>query len=332
MNDAIGDTMLEKYLRMFANLGTAKSRKLWTALTCHQAPHKPFVLLSVMDVIVQGQITKNLIEPSLELVETFNLYWNRIMPVGSKGNMAYPFPRLKDDGFWHLIPNPGFEAKIDMDFSSMSRLREVCAGARIDDELFELLMQPESRQRLMMALIDTYFAPEIRLALIEQGTVNPAAYEYSKGLLSHGGAAESALRWEAPEESETAVRIRDQGFRKAIVTIYDHRCALCGIRMLTPDGHTVVEAAHIKPWSESQDDRPTDGLSLCRLCHWSFDEGLMSVGVKYEELVSKRVQTEQNLPGHILTLRDRRIFTPDENEYWPAQENFNHHRAKRFLG
>jgi hypothetical protein len=80
--------------------------------------------------------------------------------------------------------------------------------------------------------------------------------------------------------------------------------------MLTPDGHTVAEAAHIMPWSESHDDKPSNGLSLCRLCHWSFDEGLMSVGVKYEVLVSKRVQTEHNLPGHILTLRDRPIFTP----------------------
>jgi len=67
----------EKYLRMFASLRTDKNRKLWTALTCHQAPHKPFVLLSVMDLIVQGQITKNFVETSLELVETFNLYWIR---------------------------------------------------------------------------------------------------------------------------------------------------------------------------------------------------------------------------------------------------------------
>jgi putative restriction endonuclease len=323
--------MLEKYLRMFADLRTDKNRTRWSALTCFQAPHKPFVLLSVMDLMVQGQITKNFIEPSLELVETFNLYWSRIMPVGTKGNMAYPFPRLKNDGFWHLVPNPGFETKIDMDFSSMSRLREVCAGAKLDDELFALLMQPEPRQQLKMALIDTYFAPESRLALIEQGTVNVAAYEYGRGLLSHGEAAEAALRWEAPEESETAVRIRDQGFRKAIVTIYDHRCALCGIRMLTPDGHTVVEAAHIKPWSESHDDLPTNGLSLCRLCHWSFDEGLMSVGFKYEVLVSGRVQTEHNLPGHILTLRDRPIFTPTEDQYWPDQDNLDHHRKRKFL-
>jgi putative restriction endonuclease len=156
--------------------------------------------------------------------------------------------------------------------------------------------------------------------------------EYSKGLLSHGEAAEAGLRWAEQEESDTFVRIRDQGFRKAIVSIYDHRCALCGIRMLTPDGHTVVEAAHIKPWSESHDDKPTNGLSLCRLCHWSFDEGLMSVGAKYEVLVSRRVQTEHNLPGHILTLRDRSIFTPTEDHYWPAQDNLDHHRTKRFLG
>jgi putative restriction endonuclease len=96
--------------------------------------------------------------------------------------------------------------------------------------------------------------------------------------------------------------------------------------MLTPEGHTVVEAAHVKPWSESYDDMPTNGMALCRLCHWSFDEGLMSVGEKYEVLVSKRVQVEQNLPGHILTLRDRSIFTPEKDQFWPAQENLEWHR------
>jgi putative restriction endonuclease len=91
------------------------------------------------------------------------------------------------------------------------------------------------------------------------------------------------------------------------------------------------KSSDIKPWSERQDNKPSNGLSLCCLCHWSFDEGLMSVGAKYEVLVSRRVQTEQNLPGHILTLRDRPIFTPTEDQYWPAQENLDHHREKRLL-
>jgi putative restriction endonuclease len=320
--------MLERYLQMFANLRTDRNRKRWSALTCFQAPHKPFVLLSVMDLIAQGQITNSFIEPSLELLDTFNLYWAAIMPLGTKGNMAYPFPRLKSDGFWHLVPNPGFETKIDMDFSSMSRLRQVCAGAKMDDELFGYLCNPETREHLRAVLINTYFVPEIRPLVEKQGKINYDAYKYSQTLLKM---AEPEVPYGEGKEEDFQQKVRDQGFRKAIVSLYEHRCALCGIRMLTPEGHTVVEAAHIKPWSEGHDDRPTNGLALCRLCHWSFDEGLMSVGVKYEVLVSKRVQIEQNLPGHILTLRDRHIFTPSEDHYWPAQDNFDYHRSKTFL-
>ena len=73
-------------------------------------------------------------------------------------------------------------------------------------------------------------------------------------------------------------------------------------------------------------------MALCRLCHWSFDEGIMSVGEHYQVLVSREVQLEHNLPGHILTLRDRNIFTPEQENFWPAQENLGWHRRKYFRG
>jgi putative restriction endonuclease len=190
-------------------------------------------------------------------------------------------------------------------------------GAKMDDELFGYLCNPETRERLRAVLINTHFVPEVRPLVEKQGKINYNAYQYSQTLLKM--AEPEGQYGEGRGEDDFHEKVRDQGFRKAIVSLYEHRCALCGIRMLTPDGHTVVEAAHIKPWSEGHDDRPTNGLALCRLCHWSFDEGLMSVGVKYEVMVSKRVQIESNLPGHILTLRDRHIFTPTEDQYWPAQ-------------
>lgn len=84
-------------------------------------------------------------------------------------------------------------------------------------------------------------------------------------------------------------------------------CAMCGIRMITPDGHTILEAAHIKPWALSRDDLPTNGLALCRLCHWSFDEGLMRVGKDYEVLVSKQAKNDPNIPGPIMTLQTGRF-------------------------
>ena len=125
--------MIDEFIQRFSHLRTDKNRKRWSELTTHQAPHKPFLLMSIMDLIEQGQITKNFIEPSFELLDTFNGYWQAVMPVGSKTSMAYPFPRLKTDGFWHLLPNPGYESKIDIDFSSMTRLRQACAGAKMDE-------------------------------------------------------------------------------------------------------------------------------------------------------------------------------------------------------
>ena len=80
--------MLEKYLQMLAKLRTDKGRDRYPAITCHHAPHKPVLLLSMIDLVAQGRITENLIEPSYELVDTFNTYWATIMPPGSKTSMA----------------------------------------------------------------------------------------------------------------------------------------------------------------------------------------------------------------------------------------------------
>jgi len=42
---------LSQYLKSFSRLRTDKNRKRWSALTTYQAPHKPFLLLSIMDLI-----------------------------------------------------------------------------------------------------------------------------------------------------------------------------------------------------------------------------------------------------------------------------------------
>lgn len=320
---------LDNYLKKFSNLRTDKNRKRWSNITNYQAPHKPFLLLSVMDHFAQGEISENFIEPSIELIDTFNIYWSSIMPLGSKGNMAYPFPRLHNDNVWKLVPTPDGKGRINIEsIFSMIKLRKVCIGAKFGEGLFKLMIKPGTREQLRAALINTYFAEDIRPKVVECGTVNIKAYEYSKELLRE--AKDIKKSWDKIDKDEKSERVRDQGFRKAIVTLYEHRCALCGIRMLTPEGHTIVEAAHVKPWSESHDDLPTNGMALCRLCHWSFDEGLMSVGTKYEVLVSKAVNMDRNYPGHILTLSDRNIIKPEKIDFWPDQKNLEWHRGKVF--
>ncbi|MBW1851485.1 MAG: hypothetical protein JRF71_16920 [Deltaproteobacteria bacterium] len=73
---------IDDHIAKSSSLRTDKDQNRWSALTTHQAPHKLFVLLSVMDLMAEGIITKNFIEPSLELRDTFNRYWAGIMPTG----------------------------------------------------------------------------------------------------------------------------------------------------------------------------------------------------------------------------------------------------------
>ncbi|MFC1857661.1 HNH endonuclease [Thermodesulfobacteriota bacterium] len=320
--------MLVRYLQKFSTLRTDKGRNRYPTTTNHRAPHKPLLLLSVMDLLAQGAIKDNFIEPSFDLADTWNGYWNAIMPIGRQSTMAYPFERLKSDGFWHLVANPGYETKRPYNASSVTALQRYYAGAQFDDELFALLCIKKSREQLRAVLIETYFTKEIRPVLIEQGVVNLQSDRYGKKLLR---VAEQQAPFGEKLKKESRDKVRDQGFRKVIVTLYEHRCSLCGLRMITPEGYTAVDASHIKPWSESHDDRPTNGMALCKLCHWSFDKGLMSIGKDYEVLISRSVRTEKNILGHTLTLMDRPIFKPRKEKFWPTQDNLTWHRKQVFL-
>ena len=319
---------IDCYLQMFSSLRTDRNRKRWSVFTGFQAPHKPLLLLSILDLIAAKIITRNFIEPSLELVETFNDYWNKIMPLGTTASMSYPFYHLRSASFWQLISQPRYEDQGGRTVSSVKRLKKLYHGAKFAKDLFPLLLRETSREKFRSALVSTYFDSAIQPVLLELSVFNYESEFYSQRLLMTGECPPQCIaNTSAPE---TKQRVRDQGFRKAIVKLYEHRCAICGIRMLTPEGHTIVEAAHIVPWSQSHNDKPQNGMALCRLCHWSFDEGLMSVGREYEVMISRAVRKDNNFPGHMETLTDRTIFKPQSRDYWPDQNNLDIHRNKTF--
>jgi putative restriction endonuclease len=319
--------MTTDYIERFANLRTDASPARWAAATRHRAPHKPLLLLAIMDLFAQGTITFNLIELTPDLGVLFTLYWARVMPPDQHGNLALPFFHLKSDGFWHLVSHPGKDSILAAarQIRSVNQLRDTILGAQLDDDLYTLLCVEESRDLLRAVLIETYFAPEMQLALVEQGAINIEAFRYSQALLEH--ARTQKVRERAVDEARYRPTARDQGFRHAVITAYDHRCALCGIRMLTPDGHTAVDAAHIVPWSVSHNDDPRNGMALCRLCHWTFDEGLVGVSSQYVVITSTQLAAAHNVPGHLVTLDGRGIIGPFEQYLWPDLDALSwHHR------
>ena len=240
--------MHTNYYHAFTHLHTATGRTHWGAATRHRAPNKPLLLLTVIDLFAQGLITANLIEASDDLIDLFGLYWALVMPLDRRGNLAMPFFHLRSEGFWQLVPRPGQEAALAAvkSISALAQLHALLLGARLDDELYTLLGTADGRAQLRGALIDSYFAPELHAPLSAQAVTNQAAFQYSLTLVEE---AKSGKRLQEPLMPYTTIPpiVRDQGFRRAVVTAYTHRCAFCGIRMRTIDGHTAVDAAHIIP-------------------------------------------------------------------------------------
>ena len=101
------DETITFYSQRFAHLHTDSSSKRWSAATKNRAPHKPLLLLAVIDLFAEGYITSNIIELTPDLGEMFTLYWSRVMPPDRKGNLALPFFHLRSDGFWHLVAQAG---------------------------------------------------------------------------------------------------------------------------------------------------------------------------------------------------------------------------------
>lgn len=321
----------EFYVQRFKKLKVDRTHLQWNEATRFGAPYKPLLLLTVFDLVEEGIITANLIELSLDLVELFNLYCSKVLAPGIKANLAMPYYHLKSEGFWHLLPRSGMEevARLAGGNSGISKLQNILLGANLDEELFTFVCLKETRDNLRRVLIETYFSPAVQPWLLELSHINKAAFEYSQDLLQKPKG--SPLIRESPAASDEYIKqVRDQGFRRAVVKAYDHRCAICGIRVITADGHTAVAAAHIIPWSISHQDDPTNGMALCHLCHWSFDEGITGVTGAYTVLASPQLKQGNNAPGFILTLEGRPIIKPHEQQLWPDLEALKWHRTNTF--
>ena len=92
---------LDDYCTSFSKLTRAPGR-MWGTATRNRAPHKPLLLLAVMDLIARSVITSRFISISGELVELnelFTDYWRSIVPVAQTSSIAFPFSRLHTENF-----------------------------------------------------------------------------------------------------------------------------------------------------------------------------------------------------------------------------------------
>jgi putative restriction endonuclease len=246
---------------------------------------------------------------SKELVETFKRYFEAVRQHNDKPTIGNPFFFLSRDGFWNVIPNSGgkplYEPGNATAGPSIGTLKRT--HGEFNKQLWDdFLTNRKTRAQLREALVARYF-PEFRQklsALVGQRKSEPVA----------------AFAEEPPR--------RDAAFRTTILEIYDYRCSACGVRVRLNEMLTLVQAAHIIPFSESRNDKPDNGLALCPNHHWAMDRALIApcpcpqkqhrAGVwRVSPLLDDRIDDQKDL----LALNDRPVIKPVEEKFYPAEEN-----------
>lgn len=280
----------------------------------HERPHKPVLLLSIMDLLDRGVIRGNAVAPSGELVTTFKRYFAVVKERDDKPSIENPFHFLAGDKFWRVVPAGGGEPLYREGQAagapSVAHLRRQSAVGMFDGELWTLLSDPVARRQLREALIARYF-PERRVGLAALVVPQP---------VGAAADAEPALREELPPG-------RDAAFRRTILEVYDYRCAACGVRVLLDHVVSLVEAAHLIPFGESRNDKPTNGMALCPNHHWAMDRHLIApcpdgqrrAGIwrVNERRLDERIEGQRDLVG----LAGKAVIPPSEEKFYPARES-----------
>jgi len=160
MNETLGsleEKSLDYYLAALGKMNRAVMRGV-------KAPHKPLLLLAILNLYKRGSLENNHIQLSDELVTEFKRLWREYigepntkssvivaevlaMDVAPrypfKCSIENPYYHLQSEPFWKLVKREevGDEKKY---YSSVKALRTHFAYAEIDQELFEFMTRLES--------------------------------------------------------------------------------------------------------------------------------------------------------------------------------------------
>ena len=310
------DRDLNYYIKKFAKLRVDNAHGV--------APHKPVLLLAVIEQFEKSKILRNQIYLTPELIATFLKYWSNLVVTDHRSDIALPFFHLTGDKFWYLMANPGFEATIETrtKIRGLVALRNAVKYAYLDNELFNLLLDASSRIQLAEILIKTWFPSKTRQ--IEKLYVIDELENIQLKLFEKGGAVYTIE--DVKDQDRTFVR--NAAFRRIVISIYQQKCAFCKLKIVSRDSQDIVDGAHIKPFAEFHDDRFDNGIALCKNHHWAFDRGWFSISDDYRIIVP-RDRFHEEAPNDMRSMRDfdgEGIILPSQDIYNPRIESLQWHR------
>lgn len=295
------------------------------------APHKPVLLLSVIELIEKGIVTDNQIIVDANLVGTFKENWLLLVNTPHQEDFTQPFFYLQNEkisgaGYWFLQAMPG--CQINAHIKSVNVLANVCQYGYLATDLWILLNEPIKRNYLKQLLLDTYFSAT-KYQLINakqegQGYLN----DQISDLLEEPEAKYKRISIQTEED----VFVRSGLFKRLVTRIYQNQCSFTGMKMISTFNYNFIDACHIVPFNLTHNDKVNNGIALCPNLHRVFDRGLVSVNPDYRILVSKHLTEDEKHPYGLKQLAGKKMLLPIQQTHYPAQEALTWHRMKVFKG
>jgi putative restriction endonuclease len=132
------------------------------------------------------------------------------------------------------------------------------------------------------------------------------------------------------EDRETIIkaRVNQFFFRSTILSSYNSKCCITGLSI-----PIFLEAGHIIPWSEDNDNRtnPQNGLCLNKLHHKAFDEGLLTITPDYKILISRYFNdysNDESVNDFFKKYQNKSIILPDR--FLPSKDFLDWHYTNKF--
>jgi hypothetical protein len=247
-----------------------------------------------------------------KLTELFDVYSKYTQGKQSDPATVFAELEIKDKS---TLPSSDGIVQFNTDFSSA----------------FTMLITKQRRQQLGVdSGIDDDFHTMIRDAITPtgiEGNLNSEKQSKQASTQQHqndrGMEAQSESDFERSYTERKRAQ-RDSQFQEDVKEAYNQTCAVCSSDRMTPDGRPEVEAAHIRPVSEGGRDVITNGIALCRLHHWAFDNDWISIDDDY----NVTVKDVPDVSGYedFARYQGSKLNLPESDEYRPNKDVIEFHR------
>ena len=298
-----------------------------------KAPHKPILLLAVIESFEAGEITDNWIEVSDDLFQRFHDIWRILVKTQNVANFSLPFYHLKNEkgAFWNLVTYPGKEIPTTKSKSikSFKALNETVLAATLSEEMYSAFSDPVQLEELKAAILEKYFGVKASFRKIEKTSYSNTVkaqilYDPEQNYVRN---VKRQIEAQAKDFKEEFVLLRSSVFRKAILEVYNNQCSVSGLKVEDVKNRSLVDACHIMPFAETYNDSIRNGMALSPTFHRAFDRGLIAISDKYKVLVHPKLK-DFNPGSGIRQYENRELILPQEGKFYPSLKSFREHRVK----